>query len=74
LEEARRQELPPYVIFHDSTLIEVALRRPTSVAALASIPGVGTTKLDRYGKSLIDLVARKLSDLGALGASGAAGS
>jgi len=74
LEEAQRQELPPYVIFHDSTLIEVALRRPTSLAALASIPGVGTTKLDRYGNSLIDLVARKLSDLGALGASGAAGS
>ena len=37
LEEARRQELPPYVIFHDSTLTEVARRRPVSLAALAEI-------------------------------------
>jgi ATP-dependent DNA helicase RecQ len=74
LDEARRQELPPYVIFHDSTLIEMARRRPISLRALASIPGIGTTKLDRYGNALIDVIARKLVDLDALAASGAAGS
>ena len=58
LEEARRQELPPYVIFHDSTLIEVARRRPGSLAALADIPGVGRSKLERYGSAVIGIVAR----------------
>ena len=57
LEEARRQELPPYVIFHDSTLIEVARRRPSSLAALAEIAGVGRSKLERYGVAVVGLVA-----------------
>jgi ATP-dependent DNA helicase RecQ len=57
LEEARRQELPPYVIFHDSTLIEVARRRPGSLAALADIPGIGRSKLERYGSAVIGIVA-----------------
>ncbi len=57
LEEARRQELPPYVIFHDSTLTEVARRRPASLEALAEIPGVGRSKLERYGGAVIAVVA-----------------
>jgi len=57
LEEARRQELPPYVIFHDTTLIEVARRRPASLAALADIPGIGRSKLDRYGTALLSIAA-----------------
>ena len=56
LDEARRQELPPYVIFHDATLLEVARRRPASLAALAEIPGIGRSKLDRYGQALIEAV------------------
>jgi ATP-dependent DNA helicase RecQ len=56
LEEARRQELPPYVIFHDSTLLEVARRRPISLTSLAAIPGVGASKLDRYGTAIIGIV------------------
>ena len=59
LEEARRQELPPYVIFHDTTLIEVARRRPAALAALAEIPGIGRSKLDRYGAAVIAVVAAK---------------
>jgi len=57
LDEAHRQELPSYVIFHDATLIEVSRRRPASLAALAKIPGVGRTKLERYGDALVALVA-----------------
>jgi ATP-dependent DNA helicase RecQ len=57
LDESRRQQVPPYVIFHDATLIEVARRRPVSPDALAQIPGIGRNKLDRYGNALIDLVA-----------------
>ncbi len=58
LAEARQQELPPYVIFHDATLIEIARRRPASPAALAQIPGVGRNKLERYGEAVIGLVAK----------------
>jgi ATP-dependent DNA helicase RecQ len=57
LDEARRQELPPYVIFHDATLIEIARRRPTSLTALADIPGIGRSKLDRYGPAVLAITA-----------------
>jgi ATP-dependent DNA helicase RecQ len=57
LGEARRQELPPYVIFHDATLIEVARRRPASLGALADIPGIGRSKLDRYGAAVLAITA-----------------
>jgi ATP-dependent DNA helicase RecQ len=56
LEVARRQDVPPYVIFHDSTLLDIARRRPASLDALADIPGVGRSKLDRYGHSLLAVV------------------
>ena len=62
LEEARRQELPPYVIFHDSTLLEVARRRPISLTSLAMIPGIGANKLERYGSAIIGIVAQKTLD------------
>ena len=61
LEEARRQQLPPYVIFHDSTLTEVARRRPASLAALAEIPGVGRSKLERYGGAVMAVVAESMT-------------
>jgi ATP-dependent DNA helicase RecQ len=57
LDQARRQELPPYVIFHHSTLIEVARRRPASLPALAAIPGIGRSKLERYGTALLAIVS-----------------
>jgi ATP-dependent DNA helicase RecQ len=49
LEVARSTEMPPYVVFHDKTLLEIAHRNPTSVNGLAAIPGVGPAKLERYG-------------------------
>src|SRR5204863_5146679 len=64
LEEARRQELPPYVIFHDTTLTEVARRRPASLAALAEIPGVGRSKLERYGGAVLAVVAGSMTGTG----------
>ena len=53
LDVARRTEVPPYVVFHDRTLAEIAHRRPSSAALLASIPGVGPAKLERYGESVL---------------------
>jgi ATP-dependent DNA helicase RecQ len=66
LEEARCQELPPYVIFHDSTLLEVARQRPISLMSLAMIPGVGASKLERYGSAVVGIVAQKTLDPEAL--------
>jgi ATP-dependent DNA helicase RecQ len=45
------------VIFHDATLVEVARRRPASLDALADIPGIGRSKLDRYGAALLTVTA-----------------
>ena len=48
--------MPPYVIFHDKTLAEMAARRPRSVAELAAIPGVGEAKLARYGEAFLEVI------------------
>ncbi len=54
---AREQNVPSYVIFHDATLIAIATARPASLAALADIPGMGKSKLDRYGATVLATVA-----------------
>ena len=55
-EVAARQAVPPYVIFIDRTLAEIALARPRDLGALAEVGGVGQSKLDRYGETLLRLV------------------
>ncbi|MDR3467636.1 MAG: DNA helicase RecQ [Xanthobacteraceae bacterium] len=56
LELARSQNVPPYVIFHDKTLAEMAARRPRSMADLGAIPGVGEAKRARYGQAFLEVV------------------
>jgi len=56
-EAARAQGVPAYVIFHDSTLREIAQQQPTDLDALAAISGVGAGKLERYGAAVLDAVA-----------------
>jgi len=59
---ARRRALaaeggvPPYVIFHDSTLREMAAAKPASLGEMARIPGVGAAKLERYGAAFVEVV------------------
>ncbi|HPA37216.1 MAG TPA: DNA helicase RecQ [Phenylobacterium sp.] len=55
-DEAARQHLPPYVIFHDRTLAEIAVRRPGGLSDLAAISGVGEGKLARYGAAVMDVL------------------
>jgi ATP-dependent DNA helicase RecQ len=45
--------VPAYLVFHDSTLAEIAGRRPRSLAELAAVAGVGPAKLQRYGEELL---------------------
>jgi DNA helicase II / ATP-dependent DNA helicase PcrA len=57
LKRSKADEIPAYVVFHNSTLAEIAARRPKSIAELASVPGVGPTKLERYGRDVLDALA-----------------
>jgi ATP-dependent DNA helicase RecQ len=59
-EMARAQNVPPYVIFHDKTLIELASARPRSRDEMADVPGVGEAKLDRYGSAFLTVIAAHL--------------
>jgi ATP-dependent DNA helicase RecQ len=52
-ELARDQGVPPYVIFHDATLREMAAQRPSTRAALGQVSGVGARKLEAYGDAFL---------------------
>jgi ATP-dependent DNA helicase RecQ len=55
-ELARDQGVPPYLIFHDSTLLEFLNRRPTNLSQMANISGVGQAKLERYGEAFLQVL------------------
>ena len=54
--EARSQSVPPYVIFHDTVLRDIAAVRPSDLGELGQIKGVGASKLDRYGDAVLEVV------------------
>lgn len=56
-EEARRQGMPPYVIFHDRTLVALAAAQPRDREALRRVRGIGPAKLEAYGDALLELLA-----------------
>lgn len=55
---ARENGVPPYVVFHDSSLVEMAERRPADRAEFEEIQGVGAAKLERYGDAFLEVVRR----------------
>ena len=57
LNRSKADDIPAYVVFHNSTLAEIASRRPKTIAELASVPGVGPAKLERYGRDVLDALA-----------------
>jgi ATP-dependent DNA helicase RecQ len=63
----RRRELaaeagvPPYVVFHDATLREMAQAKPASLQALARVSGVGAAKLERYGAAFVEVIRNHAS-------------
>jgi ATP-dependent DNA helicase RecQ len=57
MELARQQGVPPYVIFHDSTLLDMLKRRPATLDEMAQVSGVGQAKLARYGDEFLGVLA-----------------
>jgi ATP-dependent DNA helicase RecQ len=55
---ARTQQVPPYVIFRDKTLRQMANKRPQTLQAMRRIFGVGAVKLERYGQAFLDVIIK----------------
>ena len=53
---AQKQGVPPYVIFHDTTLRAMAMAKPRDLEAMVDLPGIGTAKLGRYGKAFLAVI------------------
>ncbi|MDG1097399.1 MAG: DNA helicase RecQ [Methylophilaceae bacterium] len=57
MELAKEQGVPPYVIFHDATLIEILNQKPKDLMAMGQISGIGQSKLERYGLAFLEMIA-----------------
>ncbi len=62
MELARQQGLPPYVIFHDSTLLDMLKRRPATLDEMARVSGIGQAKLARYGGDFLSVLKQFVSN------------
>jgi ATP-dependent DNA helicase RecQ len=59
---ARAQGVPPYVIFHDATLLEMMAQRPRNLHEFAAISGVGARKLEQYGQVFLEVLNAHVAD------------
>jgi ATP-dependent DNA helicase RecQ len=59
--EAQAQGVPPYVIFHDQTLLAISRIKPETAVALLTVGGVGQAKLERYGAAILSAVIETLA-------------
>jgi DNA helicase-2/ATP-dependent DNA helicase PcrA len=57
LERARADAVPPYVIAHDSTLLEIESRLPRTESELRRVPGMGPKKVETYGTDILGVVS-----------------
>jgi ATP-dependent DNA helicase UvrD/PcrA len=64
---AEAQKVPAYVVFTDATLAELAVRQPADVPGLVAVPGIGQSKLDRYGEDVLAIVRGEPAPSGAGG-------
>jgi DNA helicase-2/ATP-dependent DNA helicase PcrA len=61
LERARSEGVPAYVVFPDRTIEEIVRLQPATLAELARIPGLGSTRLERFGEELLQVVVAALA-------------
>ena len=60
---SQTEDVPPFVIFHDTTLREMAQIRPTTLYKFAEISGVGKNKLERYGEAFVDAISQFIKNI-----------
>jgi ComF family protein len=58
MEQARKENVPPYVVFSDETLHELAAWKPNSPQALLNIKGIGNTRVEKYGGPVLQIIAQ----------------
>jgi DNA helicase II / ATP-dependent DNA helicase PcrA len=56
-EQAAEQKQPAFVVFTDATLAAIATKRPTTLTQLRALPGVGSSKLERFGDAVLDVLS-----------------
>ncbi|GAA2076252.1 DNA helicase RecQ [Streptomyces albiaxialis] len=57
--QAKEQGVPAYVVFHDATLRDIAVRRPSSLPELGELPGIGEKKLATYGEGVLTVLSEQ---------------
>ena len=55
-ELAKTQNVPPYIIFHDKTLIEFTIQKPLNTETMSTITGVGQKKIELYGEEFLNVI------------------
>jgi superfamily II DNA helicase RecQ len=61
-EIAREAKLPPYIIFHDTTLKDMVSKLPVDLNEMKEISGIGNTKLEKYGNRFVDVIKSYLAN------------
>ena len=56
LEFAKAENMPPYIIFHDKTLTEMVIKKPSTMEDMKDITGVGERKLQKYGEAFLKAI------------------
>lgn len=61
MELAKKQKVPPYMVFSDKTLVDLCLRRPSDQEEMLEVSGVGEAKLAKYGEAFLQVIQRERS-------------
>jgi superfamily II DNA helicase RecQ len=59
---AKEVKLPPYIIFHDTSLKDMVSKMPTDLEEMKEISGVGEAKLEKYGKRFVEAILKHISE------------
>ena len=58
---AKENNIPPYVVFHDKTLIDMAINRPSTLDEMSVVPGLGQSKLNKYGQEFLNIINKPVA-------------
>ena len=61
-DKSKEKNVPPYVIYQDRTIIELANFKPTRISDLDKIYGLGTARIEEYGEDIINIISENDCD------------